>query len=283
MPAMGRAMALAATATLLAAPSGAQDPPPPDSTIPPGAVWRYLSDSSRAPWVRPVASLAVPGAGQLMGGSDRAALYLVAEAFFLTRYLSLQHDAAQGADQYRDLAFKVARGGFAPEIRDTVFDYFEAMGKYIESGPFDTDAGPALVPPADEQTFNGRIWLLARQTFFPKPDSVPDPGSPAYAAALNFYRRRAVGPDFQWSWRSAAIEQDLFRQTIRSSDEAFRRARQQLGLLLANHLLSAIDALVSSRLQHRGSAKGLKARLWIGAHPGGPFLPPVLVGIRAVF
>lgn len=278
-----RATVLAGSITLLAAPSGAQDPPRRESGSLPGRVWRYLSDSSRATWVRPAASLVIPGTGQLMAGSDRAALYLVAETLALTRFLSLQHDGSQDADRYRDLAFKVARGGFSPEIRDTVFDYFEALGKYIESGPFDTDAGPDLVPPMDEQTFNGKIWLLARETFFQQPDSLPDPGSPAYAAALDFYRRRAVGPRFRWSWRSAAIEQDLFRQTIRSSDESFRRARQQLGLLLANHLVSAIDALVSSRLQRRGLNRSLTARLWVGVRSAGPFPPPVLLGVRAIF
>jgi hypothetical protein len=202
-----------------------------------------------------------------MAGADRAALFLVAEALFLTRFVSLQHDGRTAADQYHDLAFNVARGAYAPEVRDTVWDYFEAMGKYLESGPFDTDPGPDLVPPWDAETFNGRVWLLARQTFFQKPDSVPDPRSPTYAAALDFYRRRAVGPDFRWSWRSAGIEQDLFRQTIRSSDEAYRRARQQLGLLLANHLLSAIDALVTTRLQQRRLHAAVTARF----DPGAPY------------
>lgn len=280
---MGRAAAVASAAALLVTPSRAQDPPPGDRGAPPGTVWRYLSDSSRALWVRPVASLMIPGTGQLMGGSDRAALYLVAEAFFLTRFFSLQHDGRYGADQYHDLAFRVARGPFAPTIRDTVFDYFEAMGKYIESGPFDTDPGPDLVPPGDERTFNGHLWWLARQTFFQQPDSIPDAGSAEYARALDFYRRRAVGPDFRWSWRSAAIEQDLFRQTIRSSDEAFRRAREQLGLLMANHLLSAVDALISSRLHHRGRLKDVSARLQVGERPTGPLLPPLRLIIRARF
>ncbi len=218
-----------------------------------------------------------------MGRSDRAALYLVAEAFFLTRYFSLEHDGRYGANQYHDLAFKVARGAYGPVIRDTVFDYFEAMGKYVESGPFNTAAGPDLVPPTDERTFNGKIWLLARQTFFQKPDSIPDPGSPAYAAALDFYRRRAVGPNFRWSWRSAAIEQDLFRQTIQSSDEAFRRAREQLGMLLANHLLSAIDALISGRLHPRGRLKDVSTQLRVGPWPARPALPPLLFEVRATF
>jgi hypothetical protein len=222
-----------------------------------GSVWRFLGDSSRAAWLRPAASLVIPGSGQLLGRAERGALYLAAEALVVTRYLSLHRDGRQAAAQYRDLAFTVARGPFAPQVRDTAFEYFEAMGKYLESGPFSVGSGAVLVPPQDERTFNGRIWLLARQTFFKHPDSIPDPNSVAYQRALDFYRRRAVGPGFQWSWRGAAIEQDLFRQTIRASDEAFRHARDQLGILLANHLLSAVDAWISHRLGGRGRRGGV--------------------------
>jgi hypothetical protein len=220
--------------------------------------------------------------GQLLGGSERGALYLAAEALFLTRFLALQHDAATDAQQYRTLAFQVARGAFSPEVRDTVFEYFEAMSKYIESGPFDMDPGPDLVPPWDERTFNGRIWLLARQTYFANPDSIPPPTSAEYLQALDFYRRRAVGPNFRWSWRGAAIEQDLFRQTIRSSDQAYRRARDQLGLLLANHLLSAVDALVATRLRGRGHLAYVSGRVRLGPAPLSDG-PGFLVAVSAKF
>jgi hypothetical protein len=280
------ALAPAFWATLVAAGwsaprATAQDPPRGTGGVP-GNVWHFLSDSTRAAWMRPLASLALPGSGQLMGASERGALYLVVEAFFITRFLALQHDARQGADAYRDLAFKVARRAFTPVQRDTVFDYFEAMGKYIESGPVNTGPGPAFVPPTDEHTFNGWIWLLARLTFFPDPRSPPDTTSPDYLRALNFYRRRAVGPGFRWSWHGAGLEQDLFRQTIRSSDQAYRQAREQLGLLLANHLLSAIDALVASRVAGRGSRRRFSSSVDIGRAPPGVF-PPVNLRFQVRF
>lgn len=217
-----------------------------------GTVWRALADSSRAAWVRPTASLLIPGAGQLLAGEDRAAIYLVLEAALVTRVLSLQSEGRRERNRFRELAFTVARGGFNPSIRDTVFEYFEQMEKFIESGPFDTDPGPTTVPPNDERTFNGSLWLLARQTFFANPDSTPDPDSEEYQRAIAFYQRRAVGPNFQWSWRDAGLERDLFSQSIRQSDEAFRRATRHLGLVLANHLLSAVDAFVSHRLSRAG-------------------------------
>jgi len=121
------------------------------------------------------------------------------------------------------------------------------VGKFIESGPFTTSTDGTLVPPDDLGTFNGSIWDLARRTFLPDPDN-PDPTSEEYGRALDFYRKRAIGPNFTWSWRNAALERDLYRLSIRKSDDAFRRASNQLGALLANHILSAVDAFVSYRL-----------------------------------
>jgi hypothetical protein len=280
-----RAAALAVLALVAPLPcvtARAQDPPPRGAQPPPATLWSVLSDSSRAGWLRPTASLILPGTGQLLAGSDRGALYIVAEIFLLARFVSLEHDAHQQASRYRDLAFSVARGAFAPQTQDTVWGYYEAMGEYIESGPFSDSTGATLAPPTDPRTFNGHIWQLARETFFANPDSAPDPSSTAYQAALSLYRRRAVGPNFRWSWRGAAIEQDLYRQTIQSSDEAFRQARQQLGLLLANHLLSAIDALVSHRLSQRHARVGVTGRLRQDATlPGRPL--QLTLQLRATF
>lgn len=216
-------------------------------------------------WLPPLASALLPGSGQFLQGQEHGAIYVVAEVFLLARFIGLQNDARRGATRYKGLSFEVARGQFNPQIRDTVFEYFEQMQKFIESGPFDTDPGPGLVPPVDERTYNGSQWKLARQTFFANPDSIPDPGSIQYQLALQFYRQRAVGENFRWSWRNAGIEQDLYRQAIRQSDENFRRASQQLGLLLANHLLSAIDAFVSVRLSRNGWPVEVSSAVWVSA------------------
>jgi hypothetical protein len=199
-------------------------------------------------WLPPAASAVLPGTGQLLQGKDRGALYLAAEGLLLVRYFSFNGEGRSAGERYRNLAFDIARAPFEPAIRDTTFEYFEQMGKFIESGPFDADPGPGFAPPTDERTYNGSVWLLARETFFPDPDSVPDVDSPEYQRALDFYQSRAVGPNFLWTWRNAGLEQDLFRGSIAQSDESFRRATQQLGLLLANHVISVIDAFITGRL-----------------------------------
>jgi len=252
----------------------AQDPPGDPQPLP-SVVWSFLADPAKAPWLRPLSSATIPGTGQLLGGRDRGAVYLIAEAFFLARFLGEQREGKRAEARYKDLAFQVARKPFNPTIRDTAFTYFEEMARFIESGPFDTDPGPALIPPLDERTFNGWVWKVARETFFSNPDSIPNPESLEYQRALEFYRRRAVGPNFLWSWRGAALEHDLFRVTIRASDQAFRIATQYLGLVLVNHLVSMVDAFIAERLGMNREHLELGPGVW-NAHGGG-----AEIGLRA--
>ncbi len=242
--------ALLAVTLLMAWPgtAAAQDAgaPPSLALATPGAF--APEDSTGPTWVPTASSLIIPGSGQLMLGQERGAIYLVVEAFLLARLFRFYSEGSSESDRYRELAFTVARARYNPTVLDTSFTYYETLQDFRESGAFDTDPGPDLVPPLDERTFNGSIWALARETFFVNPDSIPDPTSAEYQRALDFYRRRAVGPNFLWSWRDAGLEQDLYSQSIRQSDEAFRRATTQLGLLLVNHLLSAIDAFITTRV-----------------------------------
>jgi hypothetical protein len=183
-----------------------------------------------------------------MAGADRGVVYLGLEVFLLAGAFS-SRDRAKGAEvRYRDLAWDVARRSFTAARRDTVFEYYETMQTFLESGAFDLDPGPAFVPEQDPETYNGSVWALARETFFADPDSAPDPSSEAYQRALGFYRERAVGPDFRWSWRNAGLEHDLYRQTIDESDDAYRTSSLYVGFLIANHLVAALDAFVSERL-----------------------------------
>ncbi len=232
-------------------------PAPPASPAPPAPPVAQRAAPGRF-WVRPAASLVVPGLGQLLGREDRGAVYLAVEGYSLARILQLNHEGRTEADRFRDLAFAVARHGFTAVRRDTVFEYYETMERFVASGEFDRDAGPVLAPETDPATYNGSVWLLAQRTFWPDPSTPPDPGSPEYAAALQFYEQHAVGPDFRWSWRNAPLQQQVFRETIRKSDDAFRSAQSYLGILLANHVASAVDALISSRLS---GAAGRRAAL----------------------
>jgi len=238
-------------------------------------------DTLRFPgWVRPISAAIIPGSGQLMAGQDRGVIYLAVEVFLVVQFFSSNGEGNRERERYLDLAFGVARAPFAPSRRDTTFEYFEQMEKFIESGPFDTDPGPGLVPPADELTYNGSIWKLARETFLVDA-GIPDTTSAEYQRALEFYSSRAVGPNFQWSWRDAGLELDLYRQSIKRSDDAFRNSTQYLGLLLANHLISAIDAFVSYRLSKSGRPVEVESSLLRNTMVGGGLAAEI--GIRIGF
>ena len=196
--------------------------------------------------LRPLASLVVPGAGQLMGRQDRGAVYLATEIYLLSRFLQLNREASRESRRFHSLAYDIARRAFSPTRRDTVFEYYEQMERFAESGRYNTTPGSGFTPETDARTYNGSVWLLARRTLWPDPNVLPDSG--LYWRAVDFYKARAVGPAFQWSWRDHSLEHEVFRETIRRSDDGFRRAQNQIGLLLANHVVSAVDALISSRL-----------------------------------
>lgn len=199
-------------------------------------------------WVRPLASLLLPGTGQALSGQDRAAVYGAVELYVLSRYIQLQHDANVNAELYHQLAFAVAQRGFASVRRDTIFEYYETMERFKSSGRFNMGSGSGLVPESDPTTYNGSIWLLARRTFWADPNVPPPPNSPQSDSAYAFYVRHAVGPAYQWTWQNASLQQQAFRDLITSSDNGYRNAQGALGLLLANHIVSALDALISNRL-----------------------------------
>lgn len=209
-------------------------------------------------WVRPAASLLLPGAGQFLAHQERGAIYVAVEVYSLARIIQLTRRGRSEGDRFRALAFTVARRDFNPTRRDTVFEYFETMERFVASGQYNLGPGPALMPETDLTTYNGSVWLLARRTFWADPDVPPDPRSPEFVRALTFYQAHAVGPAFLWSWRDAEPQQATFRETIKRSDDAFRGAQNLLGVVLANHVVSVVDALISTRLS---AAVGRRAAL----------------------
>lgn len=199
-------------------------------------------------WLPPLASLVVPGSGQLMMGRDHGLIYIAAEVFLLSRYLQLLNDGHRSSARYHEMAFTVAQRGFATQRRDTVFEYYETLERFQSSGAYDRNPGGTFTPEDDPTTYNGSVWLLAQRTFWPDPAHPPAPSDTLYAIALTYYLHHAIGPNYRWSWNGAPLELEEYRAAIRGSDGAYRSAQNQLGLLLANHLASAIDALISSRL-----------------------------------
>jgi len=215
----------------------------------PGLFGRGRDSTLRAtPWAI-LASAVVPGTGQALLSQDRVVAYLAIEAYAWARYAA---DAREGRDAraaYRNLASEVARRPFSATRPVGDFDYYERMEKFVESGAFDAIPGGDLDPEPDTTTANGAIWLLARQTYWSNPLEPPPRTSPEYEFAEAFYRERAVGSEYRWSWSNARLEYAEFRRTIRRSNNAYRNSLEDLGLVIANHALSMVDAFITVRLR----------------------------------
>ncbi len=204
-----------------------------------------------ATYLAPLFSAFVPGSGQVVLHQARFVPYLLAETFLLSRYIADVDEGQQRRREYRSLAASVARALYSDTRPVGDWDYYERMEHYVESGVYDRVLGGSIDPETDPATFNGSVWELARRTFWSSPDSTPDPASTEYRRALSFYVNRAIRPEFRWSWRNAQLEHDVFRRTIERSNDAFQRSVQDLSLLLANHVLSTVDALVTVRVRRR--------------------------------
>ena len=222
-----------------------------------------------------MASLILPGAGQWMLGQRRWIGYAALEAAGWLLFLDRRRDGHRLRDRYRGLAWEAARARFGGIRVDGDFDYYEDLIDFDRSGTFDVDAlTPGIQPETDPSTFNGQVWELARGLFFPAGQPDPTPGSPEYERALRFYEERSYGDAFLWDWAGEEASQVEFGSLIHESDEALRRATLLLGIVGANHALSAVDALVSARLSAAGagSVESSLILLPVPARPGVGFL-----------
>jgi hypothetical protein len=210
----------------------------------------------RPPWWAPLASAAAPGSGQAILGQKRWLPYLAFEAWAWIQYIDTRREGGRRRREYQSIARDVARSRFPGPYPVGDFEYYEHMLKSVESGNFDVLPGGEIDPETDTTTYNGRRWLDARRLFWEDPNNAPEVGSPAYRSALEFYQGNAIPTQYRWSWRSATLEYDTFRRTIVRSNVAYKRSVEYLGVIIANHALSAVDAFVTLRLRTRAGIPG---------------------------
>jgi hypothetical protein len=203
-----------------------------------------------------LASALIPGAGQTLLGKRRAILYAAAEVIGVAVYASQHGTGNQQRTLFHDLARTIARARFHPDGPVGDWDYYERMEKYASSGAFDVIPGGTVDPETDPTTYNGSIWLLARQTYWRDPEVPPAATSSEFQNAMSFYAKRAVTEEMRWSWIGSDAGLQRYQHAIASSNNAFRRAEQTLGLVIANHFLSAVDAFVTVKLRARQEPNG---------------------------
>ena len=212
-----------------------------------GTGWWQLPATK--PGVAMAASAVLPGAGQYLLGEERWVPFVVLEVWAWLTYLDRRGDARSAERRYKDLAWLVARRVSVGERRDSVFDYYERMAQYETSGAFDIDPQRAgIQPEIDASTFNGNVWSLARSIYVPGGGNSP-PETVEYQRALAYYLRFAIAPPFAWAWGGSHLEQRVFSELIEESDDAYRSATLVAGAIVANHIVSAIDALIVARLE----------------------------------
>ena len=211
----------------------------------PGPIRRVVD---RIPvWSAPLASFVVPGVGQARLRQGRAVAYLAVEGFLLLQYGKDLREGHRNERDYRRIARTIARRNFADSPPDTIWQYYEKLTEYVESGAFTTATSGPTAPELDPTTYNGFQWLLARNQFG-VPADPSERGTLRYQRALELYESRAVRQPYRWSWRNAQLEKDLYSRTISRTNDAYRRATLDLSAVIANHLLSAIDAFAAVRL-----------------------------------
>lgn len=200
-------------------------------------------------------SALVPGGGQYLQRQGRWTAYLAAEVWAWIQYVERRREGRALQDDYRDLAWLVARRVSSGRRIDGNWEYYESMSQYNSSGAYDVAPDfPGVQPEENPETFNGALWALAQEIFFPEdPEKPVDVDSEPFRRALAYYTSRAYPSHLTWDWGDDALHQLEFQDLIRQSDENLRRSTTMVGLILANHLLSAVDALISTRLRAQRS------------------------------
>ena len=87
-------------------------------------------------WSAPIASAIMPGLGQVRLKKDRFVGYMAAEAFLLLQYAKNAREGNDNTREYRAIARDVARRNFPGTHPDTVWQYYEKVEKYLESGSY---------------------------------------------------------------------------------------------------------------------------------------------------
>jgi hypothetical protein len=191
-------------------------------------------------------SAVLPGAGQHVLGRQRKWAYVAIEGLAWGFWIDRRSAAADFRDRYRDLAWNEARIRSTPRV-DGDFEYYETLSKWQRSGAFDVDVDAAGVQPeADPMTFNGSIWALAARIYLPDGPMIPE-DDPRYQRALTYYQERAYATELLWDWTGTADARQTYADLIGESDRRFQQATHVLGVLIANHVVSTVDAFLTAR------------------------------------
>lgn len=197
----------------------------------------------------PIASMIVPGSGQYMLRDNRFIGYVAVEVLSWLQYTKNVREQRAQESEYKSLARRVARAGFAAGSPDDLPDgdwaYYEKLRDFDRSGVFSFTVGGPITPETDTTTYNGSRWQLAQATFSTRDGAIAE------------YMRTAVRPEYEWSWKSAQLQKDRYIRTTDKRNDAYRAGLLNLMVIGANHVLSMIDAFTTIRLRASSDYSGV--------------------------
>ena len=166
-------------------------------------------------------SLVLPGAGQFYTGAKRGYLYAAAEVGLLATYFILRNSAASTRDEYRDVVRQhvIFDGPGSFDNWDLVEDFEHATQYENWNHVYDSE---------ETRTRTGKWYWEDARPFKDEED-----------IAINFDSRH----------RLEAF--DLRQQ----ANDRFEIARTFLGLAILNHVVSAIDARITTKSWNRKQAR----------------------------
>jgi hypothetical protein len=233
-----------------------------------------------SPPMRVLLGLLVPGLPQFFDGKIRSYGYFAVEGAGVAGLVLLTAKGSSHEKRYLNLA-RAARGNFLyPGFRNNpeeetnpmlpgFGEYYEDLLKWPSSGDFDNDPSRAGVQPeTDPRTYNGHQWEIAQMNnYSASSGGIPVPASPAEEqAALETYKRQVYPSQYNWDWTGLDEENDEYHRLFDKSEDAYRGRIKFTAILLANHLVSALDVLVAERINRNSFLKSSNLQIHFEMH-----------------
>ncbi len=164
-----------------------------------------------------VMSLVIPGSSQILNGSKiKGYSFVATEIFGILGNFYYTREAQKFVERYKTYAYTVA--GANPEISDE--DYWDAIERR-----------------RTREEYIEYLWRLAR-SYYPT-----DP-----ARQQDFVNSRMV----EGTWSFPTLEEWFsYRKMRRQERSSLSNASVMVGVIIANHIFSALDAFVSTKLAAR--------------------------------
>ncbi len=215
-----------------------------------------------SPGVRLLLGVLVPGLPQFLDGRPRAWAYFAAEGAAIGGLVLLNSRGNSYENRYVNLT-RTARGNFVyPGMRNNPTEevdllaagygeYYEDLLKWPSSGDYDNDPNQAGVQPeTDPRTYNGHQWEIAKiNNFTGSNGGLPVAlNASEQQAALDAYLAKVYLRELNWDWTGLEAENEEYYRLFDRSESSYRNRNKFTGLLVANHIISVLDVLITQRL-----------------------------------